>query len=140
MVEFAIASPVLLLLLFAIAELGRAFVQFSQLAAAARDADRYLASKAISDGTGVVSITGAVSAAVKNLAVYGNAAGSGAPLLPDLATSQVTIAADASNDVSVQIAYPYQSLFGGTLPNFVSPGSISTGTFTLTVYTSMRAL
>jgi Flp pilus assembly protein TadG len=140
MVEFALASPLLLLLLYAIAELGRAFVQFSQLADAARDADRYLATNAILGGSGVVSITGAISATAKNLAVYGNPAGSGAPLLPNLATSHVTIASDASNDVSVRIAYPYRSLFGGTIPNFVSPGSINTGTFTLTVYTSMRAL
>jgi Flp pilus assembly protein TadG len=140
MVEFVIGAPVLLLMLFAITEIGRAFVQYSQLASAARDAARYLATKALGGSSGVISLSATDSSAAQNLAVYGNAAGSGAPLLPNLATSQVTIATDASNNVSVRIAYPYQSLLGGTIPKFVSSGSINTGGWTLTVYTSMRAL
>jgi Flp pilus assembly protein TadG len=140
MAEFVIGTPLLMFFIYCVVELGRAFVQFSMLADAARDADRYLASKAISDSTGVVNISGSVSGSAKNLAVYGNAAGSGTPLLPGLSVSQVTIASDANNNVSIGVAYPYQSLFGGTIPNFFNSGSISTGAMTLNVYTSMRAL
>ena len=139
MVEFAISTPLLFLLLLAVVEFGRAFYQYNQLVSAARDAARYLASSQL-DTTGVVTISPTASTAAKYLAVYGNAAGSGSPLLPNLSTSQVTIATDASNNISVSIAYPYQSMFGGTIPTFGSGGSIGTGNLVLQAYTSMLAL
>ncbi len=140
MVEFVVGTPVLFLLLCGVCELGNALVQFSMLTDAARDADRYLASNALLGSTGVVNVSPAVTAATQNLVVYGNAAGNGTPLLPGLTPGQVTIAVDASNNVSVAIAYPYQSLLGGTLPFFVNDGSINTSAITLNVYTSMVAL
>lgn len=140
MVEFVIGAPILLFLIYCVAEFGRAFSQFSQLADAARDADRYLAANAISGTTGVVSITGTVGAATKNLAVYGNTAGMGSPLLPGLATGQVTLSSDPSNRVAVSVAYPYQSIFGGSIPDFFDSGSVNSGAMTITVYTSMMAL
>jgi Flp pilus assembly protein TadG len=140
MVEFVIGVPVMLLLLYGIVELGNAMVRFSQLADAARDADRYLASKALQGTTGIVALTGPVVTATANLAVFGNTAGAGNPLLPGLSTAQVSLASDGSNNVSVAIAYPYQSIFGGTIPDFFDSGSVNTGALTLRVYTTMRAL
>jgi Flp pilus assembly protein TadG len=140
MVEFVVGAPILLLLLYSVTEVGEIFVQASMLADAARDADRYLASRALLGSTGVVNLSGPVIAAAQNLAVYGNTIGAGRPLLPDLATSQVAIATDGANNVSVSIAYPYQSLFGGAIPLFFTTGSINTGGLTLTAYTSMLAL
>lgn len=139
MVEFVIGAPMLLLLLYGVTEIGRAFVQFNMLVDAARDADRYLASNALLGSTGVVNISGAASGAAKNLAVYGNAVGAGAPILPQLSTAQVTVGSDATGHVSVSVAYPYQSLFGGSIPKFFTSGSTSTA-MTLNVYTSMSAL
>jgi Flp pilus assembly protein TadG len=143
MVEFTIAAPLLLLLLYAIGEFGNILYQYALLADAARNADRYLGSNAINDGTGVPTITATTANATKNLAVYGNTGGSGSPLLPGLAVGQVTVAtqpdAGGATDVTVSIAYPYQSLFGGSIPNFVSAGSINTA-LTLNVFTSMRPL
>ncbi len=142
-VEFTIATPLLLLLLYAIAEFGNVFYQYALLADGARDADRYLGQNAITDSSGVVSISSTVSNATKNLVVYGNIGGTGSPLLPGLAVGQVTVAtqadADGSTDVTVSVAYPYQSLFGGSIPNFVSAGTMGTA-FTLNVFTSMHAL
>jgi len=140
MAEFVIGSPLLLLLLYCCVEFGRAFVQFSLLADAARNADRYLATKAVLGASGVVSISGNASTATKNLVVYGNVGGTGTVLLPGLAVGQVTVSSDGSNNVSVSVAYPYQSLFGGTIPKFFTSGSIGSGGMTLNVYTSMRAL
>ncbi len=134
MAEFAISAPVMFVLLLAVTELGRAFYQYNQLVSSARDAARYLANKALLGSSGVVSIAATDSTAAKYLAVYGNAAGSGSPLLPNLSTGQVTITSDASNNVSVSIAYPYQTMFGGRI------GSVSTAGMTLHAYTSMRAL
>jgi Flp pilus assembly protein TadG len=143
MVEFAIASPLLLLLLYAIAEFGNMLYQYALLADAARNADRYLGSNAIPDSSGVVTISTTVTNATKNLVVYGNTGGSGSPLLPGLATGQVTVAtkldADGATDVTVSVAYPYQSLVGGSIPSFVSVGTINTA-LTLNVFTSMHAL
>ena len=143
MVEFTIASPLLLLLLYAIAEFGNVFYRYALLADAARNADRYLGSHAISCSCGVPTIDATVASATKNLAVYGNAGGTGSPLLPGLAVGQVTVAtqsdAGGATDVTVSIAYPYQSVFGGSIPNFVSAGSVNTA-FTLNVFTSMRPL
>jgi hypothetical protein len=110
------------------------------LADAAWDADRYLASNALLGSSGVVNLSAPLTAAAQNLVVYGNVAGTGAPLLPQLTPGQVTVASDASNNVSVSVAYPYQSLFGGTIPLFFTGGSISTAGLTLNVYTSMVAL
>lgn len=140
MAEFVIGTPLLFFMLYCIVEIGRAFVQFSLLADAARDADRYLASSAIGDTTGVVTITGPISSAAKNLVVYGNAGGTGSPLLPGLAVGHVTVGSDASNNVFVSVAYPYQSLFGGSIPLFYTGGTIDTSSLKLKVFTSMRAL
>ncbi len=140
MVEFAVGAPLLLLLMYGITELGWALANYSVLADAARNADRYLASNALLGSTGVVNLSNNLVNAAQNLAVYGNAAGTGAPLLPQLATGQVTVASDASNNVSVSIAYPYQSIVGGAIPLFFTNGSIDTGNIILNVYTTMRAL
>jgi Flp pilus assembly protein TadG len=140
MVEFVVGAPLLLFVLYCVVEFTRAFVQFSLLADSARDADRYLASKALDGSRGVVYISGSLSTASQNLVVYGNAAGSGSPLLPGLTTAQVSVASDASKNVSISVSYPYQSLFGGSIPLFFTTGSISTSALKLNVYTSMRAL
>jgi Flp pilus assembly protein TadG len=139
MVEFVLGAPILLLLLYGITELGQMFVESSMLADAARNADRYLASNAIVGSSGVVNLSAPLVTAAQNLVVYGNVLGAGTPLLPALAAPQVTIASDASNNISVSVAYPYQSLFGGAIPLFFTAGSIST-VGTLNAYTSMLAL
>lgn len=142
MVELALCAPLLLLLLYAIAEFGNMLYEYALLADAARNADRYLATKTITDSTGVPNISSAVGA-TQNLVVYGTTTASGSPLLPGLTTGQVTVAtqADASGatDVTVSVAYPYQSLFGGSIPAFVTGGTVNTA-LTLNVFTSMRPL
>lgn len=142
MVEFAVCAPLLLLLLYAIAEFGNMLYEYALLADAARNADRYLAAKAYIDNTGAVNISSATSPA-QNLVVYGNTGGTGSPLLPGLAVGQVTVAtqtdAGGATDVTVSVAYPYQSLVGGSIPNFVSSGTVNTA-LTLNVFTSMRPL
>jgi Flp pilus assembly protein TadG len=143
MVELAMTAPVLLLLLYAIVEFGNMLYQYALLADAARNADRYLGSHAIADSSGVPTLTATLVGATRNLVVYGNTAGSGSALLPGLASGQVTVATQTdgsgATDVTVSVAYPYQSLFGGSIPNFVSAGTLNTA-LTLNVFTSMRPL
>ena len=142
MVEFAIGVPVLLLLLFVTVEVARFLNQYSILTDAVRDASRYVAGAAMQGTTGLIVQGPAWAALVaqgQNLAVYGNLAGTGAPLLPGLSVADVTVTADTVGDnVTVSAAYPYQGIFGGSMPDFMG-GSVSTA-WMLQIATTMRAL
>jgi Flp pilus assembly protein TadG len=143
MVEFVLCSPILLLLLFGTVEFGHFLIQYSTLNDAVRDASRYVAGAALNGTDGLLKTGGAwgsLQLEGQNLAVFGNKAGTGtAPLLPSLAIGQITVSEDtANNNITVAAAYPYQSLFGGSMPNFMG-GSIATN-FTLSISTTMRAL
>lgn len=79
-VEFALIVPLLLLLSFTATEFGRALYQYNILAKSVRSAARYLSFQA----------PGTHQAEAQNLVVYGNTAGTGAPLAPNLSLSNVT--------------------------------------------------
>src|SRR5687768_8344924 len=100
-VEFAIVAPLLVFLMLAVAEFGRAFVHYTVLANSARDAARYLASKALLGSTGLVEVSSSLRSETQNLSVYGNTGATGSPLLPSYSTSHVTVAEEAANNVSV---------------------------------------
>jgi Flp pilus assembly protein TadG len=139
MVEFAIALPLLLLLLLATAELGRMLSQYDTLTKAVRDGVRYAASTAALGSTGIVYITPATQIAVANLVATGTVDGSGAPLLPGLTAADVTVT-DAGNEyVAVSASYAYQPMLGATLPTFGLGNPIPL-TITLNAGSVMRAL
>ncbi len=72
MVEFAIVLPLLLFLMFAAAEFGRALFQYNTLLKAVRDGARYMAQNAfLGDGT---QINGDAPTEAMNLVVYGSIA------------------------------------------------------------------
>lgn len=82
LVELAIVIPIFVLLFAATAEFGRYFYEYTTLAKASRAGARYLATSAVNateDGT------------AKNIVVYGNAAGTGSPLIPGMTTGNVVI-------------------------------------------------
>ena len=81
LVELAIVVPLLLMLLGGVAEFGRFFYTYTTLAKATRAGSRYLVSQP--PGTG--------DTAARNLVVYGNAAGTGAPVVAGLTTANVEI-------------------------------------------------
>lgn len=140
MVEFVIGAPILLLILYCVVEIGEVVLQSSILADSARNADRYLARNALLGSTGVVNISGALRAATRNLAVYGNTAGFGAPLVPGLTPAAVTIAVDANNHVSVNIAHLYVSIVGGSIPLFFTNGTINTSDLVIHGYSATLPL
>ena len=99
LVELAIVLPIFLLLFAAIAEFSCYFYEYTTLAKATRVGARYLATAAVKN----TEDTNA-----KNIIVFGNAAGTGTPILTGLATSNVTItrtggASTVPLTVSVQI-------------------------------------
>jgi len=137
MVEFAILLPVLLLLVLATSEFGRAFVQYSALTKSVRDGGRYVAAKAVKGSTGVVQINATVNTQTRNLVTYGNIAGTGPSLLPGLAPGNVTVVAGAPGSVVVSAVYTYMPLFA-SLPPF-QLGSWGAG-HPLSAAVTMRAL
>jgi Flp pilus assembly protein TadG len=80
--ELAIVLPIMLVMFAGVAEFGQYFYQYSTLAKATRLGARFL-STAAADGSDDL--------AAKNLVVYGNTAGTGSPIIKDLATTNVTI-------------------------------------------------
>ena len=77
--EFALALPMLLMIMLPILEFGRAYYQYNTIAKSVRQAARYLSVR--SPGIDVDK--------ARNIVVYGNPAGTGTPLVPGLSLSNV---------------------------------------------------
>lgn len=106
--ELAIVLPLFVFMFAATAEFGRFYYGYTTLAKASRVGTRYLATAAVK---------GTEDAAAKNLVVYGNANGTGTPVMPGLTTANVSITraggtAVLPQTVTVQIVnYKYKPLF-----------------------------
>jgi Flp pilus assembly protein TadG len=103
--EMAIVLPLMLVLFGATAEFGRFFYTYSTLAKATRSAARYLTVSNKSTDLGA-----------QNLVIYGNAEGTGDPILPGLGTTHVDIEREgptlAPRKVTVGVSgYKYQPIF-----------------------------
>ncbi len=143
MTEFAIVVPILLLLMLAAAEIGRAFYQYNTLTKAVRDGARYLTEHSLQGTTGVkINITAEDQQAARNLVVYGDILGSGQKLLPnDL--DKFTVTPLTLNDlphIEVEAQYKYAPLFAGGLPTFGFGSSNLDTLFTFTATATMRSL
>lgn len=142
MVEFAIALPLLLLMLLAIGEFGRLLFQYNSLLQANRDAVRYVAGKAWNRTLGRIELSDDLQSETKNLAVYGlPVVGLGSqPLVPGLTTAdvQVSTAVGTTDHVQVNISYRFTPLIGSGIPAFI--GSGITLNFPLVTTTVMRVL
>ncbi len=115
LVEVAIVIPVFLMLFGATAEFGRYFYEYTTLAKASRVGSRYL-STAVVNGT--------EDAAAKNIVVYGNAAGTGTPIVTGLSTSNVVITRQGGTPILPQtvtvsiVGYKHEPIFDlGKLTN-----------------------
>ena len=109
--EFALVLPLLLILTFVTTEYSRALFQYNILTKSVRDAARYLSVQSPGDATKY--------AKAKNLVVYGNPAGTGAPLVIGLTTSlvpnpvwQLAGTAPVINTVTIRVTgYTFRPLF-----------------------------
>ncbi len=120
LVELAIVLPVLLVLFAATAEFGRFFYTYHTLAKSTRSAARYIT-------TGVTEGAAADTKAT-NLAVYGNTAGSGDPVVSGLDPVHVNITRTGNpvlpELVTVEIdGFRYQPIFD--LGRFTGKPSLS---------------
>ena len=146
MVEFVIVAPILLLLMLGISEFGHALYQYNSLTKSVRDGARYLAKEATVGSTDTILIDSTDITQTENLVIYGNTTGIGAPKVPGLATSDVTVsclgggtACPGVEHVVVTAQWPYQSIMGAALPMFGFGADLSLG-LTLNTTVTMRAL
>lgn len=139
MIEFAIALPVLLLLMLFTAELGRLIMQYDTLTKAVRDGARYAASTAGNGSTGLALITPQIQTAVANLVATGNINGSGTALLPGLTASNVTVSDAGNGFVLVSATYSYRPMLGPAIPTFGLGSPVSLN-FALNAASTMRVL
>ncbi|MBV8859951.1 MAG: pilus assembly protein [Acidobacteria bacterium] len=108
LVELAIVLPVVLMLLGASAEFGRFFYTYQTLAKATRTGARYLMTE---------SAAGTSDAQAKSLVVYGNASGTGTPVVSGLTDANVQVVRTGGSNafperVTVRIeGFTYQPLF-----------------------------
>ena len=139
LVETIIVTPLLLFLILATAEITAAFVDHNTLTKSARNAARYVSSRALLGSTGAVNLNATLLAEARNVVVFGNPAGTGTSILPGLIPGDIQIQ-DLGNDV-IQITanYAYSGILGGTLPS-LGLGSDSSLTFNLQATVAMRAL
>ena len=140
MVEFAIALPLLLLLLLAIAEFGRMLYHYNNLLQANRDAVRYLAGKSWNTTLGQVVIDSELAATTKNLAVYGVpvAQPGNEEVVPGLSTDDVTVGTVGTEHVQVSTSYVFRPVIGNGLPALI--GDAIPLNFPLVATTVMRGL
>ena len=115
LVELTIVIPILLMMFAATAEFGRYFYEYTTLAKAARIGVRYLSTAPVLPNEDVIG---------KNLVVYGNAAGTGSPILTGLTRTNVVITREGGvpvlpDTVKVEIVgYQHQPIFDlGALTN-----------------------
>jgi Flp pilus assembly protein TadG len=138
-IEFAICAPLLLLLLFATAEVGRLAYQYNTLTKAVRDGARFAVNEAAVGTTRVVNITPTVLTQTRNLVVSGNTSGTGTPLLPGLVVGNVTVTSDSNGFVTVSASYTFTPAIGATLATFGLGDPINLAA-PLTATVVMRAL
>jgi len=118
LVEMALVTPILLIVMLATADITRAFIVHNTLTKAVRNGARYVAANAYQGTTGTVSVSASLAADTSNLVVYGNIAGAGTPVLPGLATGDVTVTYVGGNNVEVTASHPISGLLGPTLSSF----------------------
>jgi Flp pilus assembly protein TadG len=135
-VELAIVIIPMLIMGFGMTEYGRAVYEYNNLAKNVRDAARYLSEQAPGNATAISN--------AKNLAVYGNTAGTGSALVADLTTAMVSvcdrISCPASNNLQptgrgvVNLVTVTVSGYSFTpLVTYVMPGNITFGPISATM-------
>jgi Flp pilus assembly protein TadG len=139
-VEFVVTAPLMLLLMLACAELGRAFIHYAALSYAVRESARYVSEHSINGTTGVVSISPLTVTRARNIAVYGNIQGTGIKKLPNHQITQVQVVDAGGDNIRVTATYPYQPMLGPLLPD-VAQGAGPIGlNFVMQIAMTLRAI
>jgi Flp pilus assembly protein TadG len=135
----ALVTPILLAMMLATAEVTRAFVDHNTLTKAVRNGARYVAANAYQGTTGVIAVGATLTAETRNLVVYGNTAGTGAPVLPGLTAADITVTDIGANNIRVSAAHTISGILGPVLRSFSGGPDISM-VHNLEATVTMRAL
>lgn len=141
-VEMVITLPLILLLLTPVAELGRAFIQYSRLSHRVQAGARFVTDNSYQGSTGVPVLTEQVRQQAINLVLYGRTVGTGTdPLsVPELAESDLFIDVGSSGLVTLSANYTYRPMIAGLLPVFGFGDDLDISTLKLQPRAVMRAL
>ncbi len=139
LVEMALVTPILLAMMLAAAEVTRAFVDHNTLTKAVRSGARYVAANAYQGTTGVIAVGATLKAETQNLVVYGNTAGTGAPVLAGLTAADITVTDVGANNIRVSAAHTISGMLGPVLRSFSGGPDISM-VHNLQATVTMRAL
>ncbi len=143
LVEMALVTPILLVLLLATADLTRALIEHNTLTKAVRNGARYVAGQALQGSTGVVNVDATLADDTKHVVLYGSISPPGGtpPVLPGLTLTDITVVQVAgTDDVQVSATYALGGLFGPLLPISFYSGNTTAAARNLTATVTMRAL
>jgi Flp pilus assembly protein TadG len=124
-VEFVIVLPLLLVLMLAVAEFGRAFLQYNTLTQGLHSGVRHVVGNAMYGSTGNVILQAHIVAETRNVVVFGTTAGTGTPRLPGLSPADVEVTSIGGGYIRVTARYRYVPIMS-PLPLFGSSGTIDT--------------
>ena len=139
MVEFMIVLPVVLFIMFGVTEIGRVLMRYNTLTKALQDGVRHASVYGLAGASQVVNIDAALDAEIRNLIVYGNAQGTGTPVLTGLAAGQLSITVPQPGWIQINATYPYVPALGSSIPSF-GLAATPTMSFNLEASVTMRAL
>jgi len=143
LVEMALVTPILVVLMLATADLTRAFIEHNTVTKAVRNGARYAAANAFEGSTGVVNVDAALTNETQNLVVFGSTTppGGASPLVPGLTPANITVVQVAgTDDIEVSATYALGGLFGAVLPVSMYSGNSISAARTLRATVRMRAL
>ena len=145
LVEMALVTPIMLLLVVAVADLTRAFVDHNTLTKAVRNGVRYVAANAYQGTTGVIDLNAALVDEAQHLVVYGSTSPPGGtpPVLPGLSLTDIAVTqVPGTNDIQISATHTIGGILGPALPflpNFYG-GSPTSMVHDLHATVTMRAL
>lgn len=139
MVEFMIVLPVVLFIMLGVTEIGRVLMRYNTLTKALQDGARHASAFALAGNSQVVDIDGELDGEIRNLIVYGNALGTGSPVLEGLSAGQINITVPQAGWVRIDVTYPYVPVMGASIPSFGLAATPSMS-FDLNASVTMRAL
>ena len=143
LVEMALVTPILVVLMLATADLTRAFIEHNTVTKAVRNGARYVAERAFDGSTGIVNVDATLRSETQNLVVFGSTSppGGASPVVPGLTAANITVVQIAgTDDIEVSATYALGGLFGAVLPVSMYSGNSISAARTLRATVRMRAL
>ncbi|TLU61508.1 pilus assembly protein [Thalassotalea litorea] len=136
-IELTLVLPILLLLVFTVAEFGRLLYQYNALTKTVRDASRYLDIYATPGVSDVIDISNTLRTEVDNLVYYGATTNTGNEILPGLANSTTNVSV-SGQFITLSVSYNFQPIFSTIIPDFGYGGGFNLS-FPLVVSYTLKA-